>query len=162
MAQMQYPGFAAAGWPLGSGVVESANKGVVEARLKGAGMRWARAHVDPMIVLRASVYSDRWEEEWTQITTELCKQARRRAAHQGEPPCPALPGVPGAPAPMVAPAPPPLSAPMMPVAARTGSSGCRSPVATSVEQAPASGTTVVRSLKYKSMTDTRSIQQFSF
>ena len=29
----------AAGWPIGSGSVESANKGVVEARLKGAGMR---------------------------------------------------------------------------------------------------------------------------
>ncbi len=29
---MQYPTYQAAGWPLGSGSVESANKGVVEAR----------------------------------------------------------------------------------------------------------------------------------
>ena len=37
--QMQYPTYQAAGWPIGSGSVESANKRVVEARLKGAGMR---------------------------------------------------------------------------------------------------------------------------
>ena len=36
-AQMQYPAFQAQGWPIGSGVVESANKLVVEARLKGGG-----------------------------------------------------------------------------------------------------------------------------
>jgi hypothetical protein len=37
-AQMAYPAFRAAGWPIGSGAVESANKLVMEARLKGAGM----------------------------------------------------------------------------------------------------------------------------
>jgi hypothetical protein len=36
---MQYPTYQQAGWPIGSGSVESANKVVVEARLKGAGMR---------------------------------------------------------------------------------------------------------------------------
>ena len=36
---MQYPTYQADGWPSGSGSVESANKVVVEARLKGAGMR---------------------------------------------------------------------------------------------------------------------------
>ena len=36
---MQYPQFRRQGWPIGSGMVESANKLVVEARLKGAGMR---------------------------------------------------------------------------------------------------------------------------
>ncbi len=38
-AHMQYPTYQAARWPIGSGSVESANKVVVEARLKGAGMR---------------------------------------------------------------------------------------------------------------------------
>ena len=37
---MQYPQFRRQGWPIGSGMVESANKLVVEARLKGAGMRF--------------------------------------------------------------------------------------------------------------------------
>jgi len=38
-ALMQYPQFRSSGWPIGSGMVESANKNVVEARLKGTGMR---------------------------------------------------------------------------------------------------------------------------
>ena len=42
-SQMQYPAFQAAGWPIGDGAVESGNKLVVEARLKGSGMHWAPA-----------------------------------------------------------------------------------------------------------------------
>src|SRR5712692_12112391 len=56
---MQYPTYQEAGWPIGSGSVESANKLVVEARLKGAGMRWGRQHVNPMLVLRNGVWSRR-------------------------------------------------------------------------------------------------------
>lgn len=37
--QMQYPCYQVAGWPIGSGIVESANKLVMQVRLKGAGMR---------------------------------------------------------------------------------------------------------------------------
>src|SRR6266536_4345496 len=37
---MQYPSYQQAGWPIGSGMVESANKLVMQARLKGPGMRW--------------------------------------------------------------------------------------------------------------------------
>jgi hypothetical protein len=66
-AQLQYPRFQAAGWPIGSGSVESGNKLVVEARLKGSGMHWARPHVDPMLALRNLVCNDRWEEGWAQI-----------------------------------------------------------------------------------------------
>src|SRR6185503_18408234 len=40
-AQIQYATLAAAGYPIGSGATESANKVVIEARLKGAGMHWA-------------------------------------------------------------------------------------------------------------------------
>ncbi len=60
--QIRYAEFQAQGYPIGSGAVESANKLVVEARLKGSGMHWARAHVDPMLALRTVVCSDRWEE----------------------------------------------------------------------------------------------------
>jgi hypothetical protein len=63
-AQMQYPTFQAAGWPIGSGCVESANKQVVEARLKGAGMHWERDNVNPMLVLRNAVCNQRWDETW--------------------------------------------------------------------------------------------------
>ncbi len=64
-AHMQYPIYQAAGWPIGSGSVESANKVVVEARLKGAGMHWRRHNVNPMLVLRNAVGNGHWHETWT-------------------------------------------------------------------------------------------------
>ncbi len=66
VGHMQYPVFQAQGWPIGSGIVESANKLVVEARLKGAGMHWARASINPMLALRNAVCNDRWAEAWSQ------------------------------------------------------------------------------------------------
>jgi hypothetical protein len=82
--QMQYPVFLAAGWPIGDGAVESANKLVVEARLKGSGMHWARPHVDPMLALRNIVCSDRWAEAWPQITQTLRCQARQQRTARRE------------------------------------------------------------------------------
>src|SRR4029077_18907527 len=38
--QMRYARFQQQGYPIGSGIVESACKLVVEARLKGSGMHW--------------------------------------------------------------------------------------------------------------------------
>jgi len=69
-----------AGWPIGDGAVESGNKLVVEARLKGSGMHWARPHVDPMLALRNIVCSDRWDEAWPQIVRTLRQQAQQRQA----------------------------------------------------------------------------------
>jgi hypothetical protein len=77
VAQMDYPAFRAQQWPLGSGMVESANKLVVEERMKGPGMHWAEAHVDPMLALRNALCSERWSEVWMQI-----EQEQRRAQHQ--------------------------------------------------------------------------------
>jgi hypothetical protein len=76
--QMRYATFQAQGYPIGSGAVESANKLVVEARLKGSGMHWARAHVNPLLALRTIVCSDRWATAWPQIAAELHAQATRR------------------------------------------------------------------------------------
>jgi hypothetical protein len=64
--QMQYPQFQADGWPIGSGSVESGNKVVMQARLKGAGMRWRPSNVNPMLALRTVVYNERWSESWQQ------------------------------------------------------------------------------------------------
>jgi hypothetical protein len=88
---IQYAAFRAAGYPIGSGAVESANKLVVEARLKGAGMHWARPNVDPMVALRTVACADRWGGAWPQIV------ARRRARPPAAPPAP--PAAPAAPAP---------------------------------------------------------------
>ena len=89
--QMEYPAFQAAGWPIGSGSVESANKLVVQERLKGPGMHWAEVNVNPMLALRNAICNDRWDEMWMQIEVEQrraeCRQRRerqrkRRVAHQ--------------------------------------------------------------------------------
>ena len=84
IAHLAYPQFAAAGWPIGSGMVESANKLVVEARLKGAGMRWGREQVNPMLALRNLVCSQRWQTIWPSVRTALRPGvgARRRARLQ--------------------------------------------------------------------------------
>ena len=134
--QMQYPAYQAAGWPVGSGIVESANKLVVEDRLKGSGMRWAPGHVNPILALRNIVFNDRWDEAWPQVAlalrqkawqSRLQRQRERRAAQtpddkQALPPHPeerapdpastapqpALPFPdPGSPAPTVTPVPKP-------------------------------------------------------
>jgi len=70
-AQMEYARFQAAGYPIGSGSVESGNKVVVEARMKGAGMHWAPPHVNPMLAVRDILCSDRWEHDWPQIAMRV-------------------------------------------------------------------------------------------
>ncbi len=52
LQQMTFATFLAQGLPIASDIVESANKLFNEARLKGAGMNWAAANVDPMLTLR--------------------------------------------------------------------------------------------------------------
>src|SRR5215211_7129825 len=87
-AQLQYPQFIAEGWPIGSGMVESANKLVVEDRLKGAGMHWAETNVNGLLALRNAVCNDRWEECWeviereqrVQVAVQRQARARRRVA----------------------------------------------------------------------------------
>jgi len=77
---MQYPTYQEAGWPIGSGSVESANKLVVEARLKGAGMRWDRQNINPMPVLRNAVCNRRWQKTWTTAVAQ--RQALRTSRRQ--------------------------------------------------------------------------------
>lgn len=77
-AQMEYGRFVAEGWPIGSGMVESANKLVVEERLKGAGMHWAVANVNALLALRNAVCNDRWDEKWAVIEREQRSQVAAR------------------------------------------------------------------------------------
>lgn len=80
--QIRYAAFQAAGYPIGDGMVESANKLVVEARLKGSGMHWARKNVNPMLVLRTVVCNDRWDEAWPQCCVRRRQQRREQARHR--------------------------------------------------------------------------------
>lgn len=77
-AQIQYADFVAQGYPIGSGSVESANKLVVEARLKGSGMRWAPASVNPMLALRTVQCNERWPSVWPAIMGQRRAVCRRQ------------------------------------------------------------------------------------
>jgi hypothetical protein len=82
-SMMQYRVYQQQGWPIGSGMVESANKVVVQARLKGAGMHWEASHVNPLLALRTAVCNERWEEAWQDTLDEqqaLLKSKRLRQA----------------------------------------------------------------------------------
>jgi hypothetical protein len=81
-AMMQYPHFRRQGWPIGSGMVESANKLVVEARLKGSGMHWERKNVNPMLALRNGVCSDRWSATWQMANQHRGLQQAQRRTHR--------------------------------------------------------------------------------
>lgn len=109
-AQMNYPAFQAAGWPIGSGMVESANKLVVEERLKGPGMHWARAHINPMLALRNAICSDRWDVVWAQIETEQRRMARAQRTAKQQQRRQSAPGPTSSSAPP-SPAPPPSTPP---------------------------------------------------
>jgi len=61
--RMQYAHFQAAGFPIGSGGVESGVK-QFKQRLSGPGMRWSRPALDRMIVLRSAVLGDSFDQLW--------------------------------------------------------------------------------------------------
>jgi len=60
--RINYLKYRNCGYYVGSGMVESGNKVVVQKRLKQAGMRWGRAGAQCMVVLRAKYESNRWED----------------------------------------------------------------------------------------------------
>lgn len=62
--RMRYKQFRQAGYPLGSGTVESACKVVMQERMKQAGMRWSRDGAQAMLALRSVLLSQRWDEVW--------------------------------------------------------------------------------------------------
>jgi hypothetical protein len=116
--QAQYAAFRARGLPIGSGCVESGHSVVMQARLKGRGMRWAPAHVNPLLALRCALVNDRWTDRWTRLTDRWRRGVRR--SHQ---PRHTLPPADRAPAPRLAPTigerePPPTPVPATPPLAR--------------------------------------------
>jgi hypothetical protein len=79
---IRYASFRAQGYPIGSGSVESANKLVVQSRMKQAGMRWDPSHVNPMLAMRNLACNERWVEGWRAIRqtwrkNELARRAQR-------------------------------------------------------------------------------------
>lgn len=66
-ARIHYQQFRQAGYPIGSGTVESGGKVVMQERMKQAGMRWSRNNAQAMLALRSVLLSDRWDEVWSTL-----------------------------------------------------------------------------------------------
>lgn len=77
LPQVAYADFVAQGYPIGSGAVESANKRVVEMRLKGAGMHWTVANANALLALRGVLCSQRWDAGWQALSPHRRQTARR-------------------------------------------------------------------------------------
>ncbi|MFY9645549.1 MAG: ISKra4 family transposase [Terriglobales bacterium] len=58
---MKYDEYLAAGYPIGSGVVEGACRHLVKDRMEQAGMRWRIAGAQAILSLRAIYVNDDWE-----------------------------------------------------------------------------------------------------
>ena len=73
---MKYDEFRKAGYYIGSGAIESANKYIVANRLKQAGMRWNIYNANAMIWLRCKNYEETWDQFWKDmnIADYTCKQ----------------------------------------------------------------------------------------
>lgn len=104
--QLDYPTFRQHGWPVGSGTTESGHKQVMQARMKRAGMRWARSHVNPMLALSLLDHNARWDSDGStlfqqhrsqSLNERRQRQQTRRQARQAPAPAPvplAAPSIP--------------------------------------------------------------------
>ena len=63
-ARMKYDEYLAAGYPIGSGVVEGACRHLVKDRLERAGMRWYPDGAQAMLNLRATYLNGDWDSFW--------------------------------------------------------------------------------------------------
>jgi hypothetical protein len=58
--RMAYDQYRAAGWDIGSGMVESACKHLIGAREKGPGMRWSETGAQTVAAVRVLLFNDQW------------------------------------------------------------------------------------------------------
>ncbi|HSB81052.1 MAG TPA: ISKra4 family transposase, partial [Candidatus Methylomirabilis sp.] len=63
-SRMRYDEYLAAGYPIGSGVIEGACRHLVKDRLERAGMRWHPDGAQAMLDLRATYLNGEWEAFW--------------------------------------------------------------------------------------------------
>lgn len=65
---MDYARYHAAGWQIGTGMIESTAKQLVAIRLKGPGMHWTEAGAVAITALRAHDLNDNWHSFWNSLT----------------------------------------------------------------------------------------------
>ena len=62
--RMKYHQYRIAGYPIGSGSVESGINNVVHHRMKRQGRGWYRTNVNPMLAALSELHSNRFEQAW--------------------------------------------------------------------------------------------------
>jgi hypothetical protein len=81
--RMRYDEYLAAGYPIGSGVVEGACRHLVKDRMERTGMRWQPSGAQAMLDLRATYLNGDWDAFWTfhieQVDERLYGQIREAA-----------------------------------------------------------------------------------
>lgn len=75
---IDYPHFRKLQVPIGSGMVESGHKVVMQRRMKQAGMRWAEANLNPMLALRLTLCNKVWTTNWQTIHTNALQRKRQQ------------------------------------------------------------------------------------
>src|SRR3954469_25457691 len=68
--RMKYDAYLAAGYPIGSGVVEGACRHLVKDRLERTGMRWLPSGAQAMLDLRATYLNGEWNAFWNFHVTQ--------------------------------------------------------------------------------------------
>ena len=66
--RMHYPDFRDAGYPIGSGTVESGANNVVKLRMCRPGRGWARTHTNGMLALLCEYHSGRFTRTWASLS----------------------------------------------------------------------------------------------
>lgn len=77
-AMMDYAHFQKNRLPIGSGMVESGHKVVMQKRMKQAGMRWAATSLNPMLALRMALCNKTWDASWAAIAAQARQSKRQR------------------------------------------------------------------------------------
>ena len=68
--RMKYDEYLAAGYPIGSGVVEGACRHLVKDRMERTGMRWLPSGAQAMLDLRATYLNGEWNAFWNFHVTQ--------------------------------------------------------------------------------------------
>ena len=82
---IDYPHFRQMQIPIGSGIVESGHKVVMQRRMKQAGMRWAEANLNPMLALRLALCNKVWTTSWQAIHTQARHKKRQQRLSKTSP-----------------------------------------------------------------------------
>jgi hypothetical protein len=73
---LDYDRFRQRGLPLGSGAIESAIRRVVNLRLKGPGLMWREENAEAVLVMRAAVLTERWQETLEHVRATMASDRR--------------------------------------------------------------------------------------